>query len=97
MQTLQHEMQLIHQSRAAKGKRPWEFPPMKCSTTEGTIFHQKFLTVTIDEMHDLRNIGIKYYGAMRIFQQAKVKLGLTATPLLTSPKVSKSIMNDHLN
>jgi hypothetical protein len=86
MQTLQHDMQRMYQSKAGKGKRPWELPVMKVGMTEGTVFHQRFLTVTVNEMHEMCNIGVKYYAALHIFQQAEVKLGLTATPLLTSPK-----------
>jgi hypothetical protein len=97
MQILHQEMQTLYQSKAAKGKRPWEFPAMKRSTTEGTIFDQSFLTMTFDELHEARVLGAKYYGVMRMFQQAKVKLGLTATPLLTSPKVRNFMRNDHLN
>ena len=70
---------------------------MKRSTAEGTIFGQSFLTATFDELHETRVVGLKYYSVMRMFQQAKVKLGLTATPLLTSPKVRDFIRNDNLN
>jgi len=52
------------------------------------MFHQRYLTVTIDEMHELRNPGVKYFGALRLFQQAIFRFGLTGTPLLTSPRVS---------
>jgi hypothetical protein len=44
--------------------------------------------VTIDEVHEMRNVGVKYYAALRVMQQGMIKLALTATPLLTAPKVS---------
>jgi len=54
----------------------------------GSLFDQHYLTVTIDEIHELRNPGVKHFAALRLFQQALVRFGLTGTPLLTVPKVS---------
>lgn len=83
-------MNLVYQSKAGKGKRPWDLPAQK-GTTEGTLFHQRYLTVVIDEMHEMRNLGPRYYSGLRLFKQATVRLGLTGTPLLTAPKVSYAI------
>jgi hypothetical protein len=83
-------MALLYQSKLDKGKRPWELPRPKRLNTEGTVFHQRFLTITLDEMHTLRNLGIKYFAGLRLFHQGVVKLGLTGTPLLTSPRVRLS-------
>jgi hypothetical protein len=87
MQSLQNEMQRIYRAKAEKSAMPWELPPRKQSE-EGTIFAQTFLTVTLDEGHEMRNLGVKYYSALRIFKQAKLKVILTGTPLVTAPKVS---------
>jgi TATA-binding protein-associated factor len=87
IQTLQNEMQRVYETKVAKGKPLWQLPDQKIST-EGTIFHQRYTTVVIDEAHEMRNLGIKHYGALRIFQQGLLKLALTGTPLLTAPKVS---------
>ncbi|RXW12649.1 hypothetical protein EST38_g13204 [Candolleomyces aberdarensis] len=47
---------------------------------------QNYLTVAIDEAQGLRNPGAKHLSALRILEQASVRLILTATPLQTSTK-----------
>jgi SNF2 family DNA or RNA helicase len=79
-------MKLVHYNKMPKGSRPWDVPGVKQSA-EGTLFSQKYLTVTIDEAHHMRNLGAKHQAALRILQQACVRLILTGTPLLTGPKV----------
>lgn len=86
-------MQRIYDTKETKKKRPWELPPAKIrSTVQGTVFGQRFLSVTLDEAHTARNLGLNYYASLRVFQQAVVKLALTGTPLLTGPKVTIRLM-----
>jgi hypothetical protein len=81
-------MQQVYLSKQRKGSDPWDLPDQKpgCDT-EGTIFSHRYLSITIDEVHAMRNTGVKYFSALRIFKQGVLKLALTATPLLTAPKV----------
>ena len=81
-------MQRVYSSKREKGAQPWE-PPVQKRDPEGTLFSQKYLTVVVDEVHEMRNVGAKYFSAMQIFKQGAIKLALTATPLLTSPKVRR--------
>jgi hypothetical protein len=81
-------MQRVYLSKQMKGSDPWELPEQRAgSGPEGTLFSQRYLTVVVDEVHYMRNIGVKYLSALRIFKQGVLKLALTATPLLTAPKV----------
>ncbi|KAM6490053.1 P-loop containing nucleoside triphosphate hydrolase protein [Amanita muscaria] len=79
------EMKRVYENEARKGQRPWEYPDQKRSL-DGSVFSQRFLTVVIDEAHEMRNMGNKHWATLRILEQATVRLILTATPLLTSPK-----------
>ncbi|KAF8871323.1 P-loop containing nucleoside triphosphate hydrolase protein [Infundibulicybe gibba] len=83
--SLVNDLQRICRIKAGKKKWPWSLPEER-GPTDGTIFHQKFLVVIIDEAHEMRNIGTKFHSALRILQQASLKLLLTGTPLLTAPK-----------
>jgi hypothetical protein len=67
-------------------KKPSELPE-RTRSLEGTLFSQNYLTVSLDEAHEMRNLGPKYYSALTALKQGRIKLALTATPLLTSPKV----------
>jgi TATA-binding protein-associated factor len=83
-------MQRIYDTKITKQitKQPWEIPPQKArSTVEGSIFGQRFLSVTLDESHTARNLGGNYLAALRVYQQGIIKLALTATPLHTGHKV----------
>lgn len=78
-----------YSSKLTKGSKPWELPSRKkLFSLDDTIFSQNFLTVSVDEVHQMRNAGTKHFGVLRIYQQAKIKIALTGTPLLTGPKVS---------
>ena len=83
-----NDMQRLYFSKQRKGSDPWDLPEQKngCGP-EGTLFFHRYLTVVIDEVHAMKNIGLKYFSALRIFRQGVLKLALTATPLLTGPKV----------
>ena len=81
-------MSKAYASKLAKGKRPWELPARKgLNSLDNTLFGQAFLSVSVDEVHQMRNAGTKHFGVLRIFQQAVLKLAMTGTPLLTGPKV----------
>lgn len=62
---------------------------MHANSLDGTIFNGRYLSALLDEGHEMRNIGVKYYAALRALMQASIKVVLTATPLLTSPRVNK--------
>ncbi|KAK7434927.1 hypothetical protein VKT23_019930 [Stygiomarasmius scandens] len=70
-----------------RSKSPWKLPRLKVGASlEGTIFGQNFLSATLDEGHDMRNIGSKYYAALALFRRALLRLLPTATPLQTAPQ-----------
>jgi TATA-binding protein-associated factor len=84
-------MQRLYQPKQKKGANAWDLPPLKGpedrSKLEGTLFGHRYLTVTIDEVHEMRNLGMKHFSALRVLLQGALRLALTATPLLTAPKV----------
>ncbi|KAF5344038.1 hypothetical protein D9756_011549 [Leucocoprinus leucothites] len=51
-----------------------------------TLFGQWFLTITIDEAHHMRNLGIKHSAALCVLERTTIRLIMTATPLHTAPK-----------
>ncbi|THU90177.1 hypothetical protein K435DRAFT_864524 [Dendrothele bispora CBS 962.96] len=83
--SLQNEFSFVFKNKTSRSASPWQLPDRK-RKTEGTIFHQKFLSVSVDEMHLMRNVGIRHWSVLALLEQTTVKIGLTATPLLTSPK-----------
>ncbi|KAF8219053.1 hypothetical protein L208DRAFT_1344082 [Tricholoma matsutake] len=68
-----------------KDARPWDLPTAKGSL-EHTLFRHSFLTAIIDEAHYMRNLGNKHSSALKLLEQATVRLIMTATPLHTSSK-----------
>jgi superfamily II DNA or RNA helicase len=48
-----------------------------------------FSTVIIDEAHEFRNTSANWYVVLELTKSARLPLLLTATPLFTSPQVSK--------
>ncbi|KAF5370979.1 hypothetical protein D9615_010044 [Tricholomella constricta] len=82
-----NDMNSLHQNLKKKkgGPRPWDIPSPKGPLTE-TIFEQHFLTTIVDEAHHMRNIGKRHSAVLRILQQTKLRLIMTATPLHTSSK-----------
>ncbi|KAJ3566667.1 hypothetical protein NP233_g6859 [Leucocoprinus birnbaumii] len=85
-----NDFRKLHSNVKKKKKKdanPWEIPPVKPSQTlKDTVFGQFFLTVTVDEAHHMRNLGNKQISTLRLLQQAKVRLIMTATPIHTAPK-----------
>ncbi|KAF8074473.1 P-loop containing nucleoside triphosphate hydrolase protein [Lyophyllum atratum] len=74
-------------SKKKKGARPWDMPKARPSQTfVDTLFGQEFLIVVVDEAHHMRNAGRKHSAILRLLQQAKIRLIMTATPLHTSFK-----------
>ncbi|RXW12083.1 hypothetical protein EST38_g13772 [Candolleomyces aberdarensis] len=68
---------------------PWDYPESVSEYKRrlpSTLFGQKFLSVTIDEAQGVKNTGPKHTSALRILDQALVRIVLTATPLHTSTK-----------
>ncbi|KAG2111479.1 hypothetical protein DEU56DRAFT_919984 [Suillus clintonianus] len=47
---------------------------------------QKFLTASVDEVHDMRNLTAGFYATLEVMKAAIVKLLSTGTPLYTGPK-----------
>jgi TATA-binding protein-associated factor len=58
------------------------------SVVNETLFGLDYLSVTIDEAHEFRNVGPKNLAALSILEKANARLIMTATPLQTSTKVS---------
>lgn len=50
---------------------------------------RSFSTVVIDEAHEFRNTGANWYAVLELTTSARLPMLLTATPLFTSPRVSK--------
>ncbi|KAJ3560425.1 hypothetical protein NP233_g10845 [Leucocoprinus birnbaumii] len=75
-----------------KGSLPWDVPPQKPKATfSDSLFGQWFLTVTVDEAHHLRNLGIKHTATLRLLEKSNLRLIMTATPLHTSSKDISSL------
>lgn len=71
-----------------KDDRPWELPTTKKSL-EHTLLGQSYLTAIVDEAHYMRNAGNRHSSALKLLEQATVRIIMTATPLHTSSKVSQ--------
>ncbi|THV02122.1 hypothetical protein K435DRAFT_853107 [Dendrothele bispora CBS 962.96] len=84
--SLQNDFTSAFRSKQDKGKDPWILPRRLSKPLDGMISEQQFLTVAIDELHQVKNIGTKYFSALALAKQASVTLGLTGTPLMTAPK-----------
>lgn len=48
-----------------------------------------FSTVIIDEAHEFRNTSANWYATLELTKSGRLPMLLTATPLFTSPQVSK--------
>ncbi|RXW12331.1 hypothetical protein EST38_g13525, partial [Candolleomyces aberdarensis] len=86
---LQQDFNQLYTSKRGSLSFPWEYPervPRYNARLIFTLFNQEYLTVAIDEAQGLRNPGAKHLSALRILEQASVRLILTATPLQTSTK-----------
>ncbi|KAJ3557756.1 hypothetical protein NP233_g11663 [Leucocoprinus birnbaumii] len=69
------------------GSQPWTIPDAKnAKSLNNTIFDQSFLTVVVDEAHQMRNPGAKHVATLRLLEQSVIRLIMTATPLLTGPR-----------
>lgn len=55
-----------------------------------TIYDLEFLNVCVDEVHQMRNKGVRYWAILGIRDRAVMVVATTATPLHTSPKVQCS-------
>ena len=61
---------------------------------KNTLFCLQFLSVTVDEAHEFRNMGPKLLGVLEILKLGTVRMILTATPLQTSTKVGSKNPQD---
>ncbi|KAH0826063.1 hypothetical protein J3R83DRAFT_5787 [Lanmaoa asiatica] len=52
---------------------------------------RKFSIAIIDEAHEFRNASANWYAALELMKSARLPLLLTATPLFTSPQVSRQL------
>ena len=73
------------------GSLPWALPPLlplvHRADVSKTLFGQNFLSITLDEAHNIRNYGAKHSAALAILDRSVIRLILTATPLQTGTKV----------
>lgn len=82
---------LFSMQKILPGELPWDKLKKLATydqTAKKTLFGLDYLSVTIDEAHEYRNMGPKHLGALAILKKAKVRMVMTATPLKTSTKVS---------
>ncbi|KAG5719786.1 DNA repair protein rhp26 [Termitomyces sp. T112] len=70
---------------------PWHIPNARKDLTN-TIFGQHFLVAIIDEAHNFRNPGPKHLAMLRLLQNARIRLPMTATPLHTSSRDIASML-----
>ncbi|KAG6852776.1 hypothetical protein C0991_009199 [Blastosporella zonata] len=75
----------VHQRKKKKNARPWDIPESKSSTSH-TILGPQYLTIIVDESHQMRNAGNQQLAVLRLLHQAIIRIPMTATPLHTSPK-----------
>jgi hypothetical protein len=57
----------------------------------------RFLTMSTDEVHEMRNLSSNFYATLEISKVSIVKLLLSGTPLYTSPKVRLSSLSVNAN
>jgi hypothetical protein len=58
---------------------------------------RQFLTVSIDEAHEMRNLNSNFYATLEITKVAIIKLLSSGTPLYTSPKVCLLSLSVNMN
>jgi TATA-binding protein-associated factor len=92
VQALQQDFNHLYCTSLCSADLPWDYPEPVLAYSQrlpSTLYGQKFLSVVIDEAQGVRNTGPKHTSALRILDQASVRLILTATPLQTSTKVCR--------
>ncbi|KAF5366181.1 hypothetical protein D9758_005658 [Tetrapyrgos nigripes] len=77
-------------NKKPKSTLPWKLPSRK-NPPPKSLFDLQFLTVTVDEAHEFQNLGVKHLAVLAAYAQARIRLALTATPLLTSTKDLSSL------
>lgn len=85
-----YERPALSQSRADKIKIARGDPDLvgsKCDIRR-SIFALRFLVAIIDEIHLIRNLNMLYIGLLTLMTNAHIRIGATATPIYTGPKVS---------
>ena len=97
IQTLQKEYAELYAKKSKLGGAglPWALPELLHSITperlERSLFGQRFLSGIIDEAHFFRNRGLKHTAVLTLLDRCVLRMPLTATPLLTSTKVSFAV------
>ena len=74
----------------AASSRPIQDPPKFLKTHKRTIFDTKWLFVAVDEIHNARNTGRYFRSLWALRQRSMGFVGMTATPVLTRPQVSRT-------
>jgi hypothetical protein len=88
---MQDKNLLFSMRKTSPRELPWDKLKRNATydqTVKKTLFGLEYLSATIDEAHEYRNVGPKHLGALAILKQAKIRIAMTATPLQTSTKVS---------
>ena len=94
IQTLQKEYAELYAKKSKLGGAglPWALPELLRNVTperlKGSLFGQRFLCGIIDEAHFFRNSGLRHTAILTLLDRCILRMPLTATPLLTSTKVS---------
>jgi hypothetical protein len=50
---------------------------------------RRFLTVSVDEVHEMRNLTATFYATLEVLRASTVKLLASGTPLFTGPMVCR--------
>lgn len=91
LQALQQDYSLLYCNKAeGRGRLPWDTPNKKAKFQENlpkTLFGQRYLSSTLDEGHNFRNVGARHQAGLAILDCSEFRLVQTATPLLTSHAV----------
>lgn len=83
-------MLYFSRSYSTRKTLPWTPPdknPNFHEIVSKTLFGQRYLSTTVDEAHEFRNVGPKHIALLELLDLSVVRLIGTATPLLTSNAV----------
>ncbi|RXW13276.1 hypothetical protein EST38_g12578 [Candolleomyces aberdarensis] len=86
---LTQDFNLLYTSKRAKNLKPWDHPEPRPDYSVNklkTLFHPEYAVAVLDESQNFRNNGAKHSAALRVLEQANIRIILTATPLQTSTK-----------
>ncbi|RXW14189.1 hypothetical protein EST38_g11666 [Candolleomyces aberdarensis] len=86
---LSQDFSLLYTAKREAHLKPWDHPEPRSDynvNIQKTLFHQEYSVVVLDESQNFRNNGPKHSAALRVLEQANIRVVLTATPLQTSTK-----------